>query len=1453
VENVALLSSSTLGVAFSTRRWIFIGAKLSDHEREQEIKGVLAHELCHYVMFIVYSNSFFPYYKYAIESKNSFDEIVKTIDKWSAADSTIQDDECNEIISSVFESYQPEQFHYELIVRAVQILVLFDTDQKKSNYLQNKYKGLFDFWYEYVVPEMLKYLLKDKEIVKLNGMVGLLSDISIGKYEFIDEYIKDSDIKTVFESNFVTVLSNVPRLFLINVHKYLQRNVGCLEDSQNFFTEPEKLNNLHIWNDFNQVCLRVSKLNIFVDCSMGVPSYLTGIFITKNWNFTFILSNINQIKAMNKIFDTDGISPTSLEINYEWNDLTEKSQRSLLEKKINFQGNTQFSLADLLLSEAEKNSNKEVFSEVIDSHLLNLLLKNSEIKINTDPETDQSEKKFRLLFQARNLIKRQKKAPDTQNSIKVEKSLRNKTVESSVNFSAEFQNNLHKNIDNKHEKNLKNFSERINNEFLNLFNIKPQVENAKNLRDSNSDGILDISLHTINLMKNQMDEDIISGNINEPIKTVSLIPQEKLLLDVENKHYILLSDIAGSGKSWMMRNFTNVLREKNPTKWVTYVDLKLHLDGTEAEQAETDFLLFITKQILKKSSEFEAKIFKQFYLNGKVIILFDGFDEITPDHAETVLNFVQSFEFNGGNQLWISTRDHFEIDLRQKLQLDVVYSLDAFTLVNGINLIVESWVLGDLDDLTCIKSNDEFKKYVGDSPNLKKYQQKVQIIIEKFVISQNISFGLPQLFKMIADGYKDDKNTVPNLKGLEFYTKFVEILYKRWSEEKGQIRKRANIDSLRFQFNFWRFHQFIAIKSCFPKFVKILFNNYDGREWPDTEVNACGLCYKKGEIVYFLHETFRELFAADFFAKALKDLKLEKRSLAEKTFGRMFNKKEYEDCILEILCQILTIEKFEVIRMFLNDAIEDYTVLEKIRPRMQKFVKRFYELNNFGDFFAKKLDHLTVFVIDIIKRGNYKQVRTVLNKCYQNFALKTENPDVFLKFQEFLFNFFKIKHLRTLIINLKLTQRLIKSNFKVEIFESFVTKMSVKIDNQVREAFLLSTKDILVIENIFGFLCRSSNLDDHKVQTCFKIMQKYLSFTEIIGLIKHCNEFRQNILHIIVLKGNKKDFEILWLEIKNFLRNMPQNFINLVEQTDSKKENILHCAAWSNETEFYAQFWETLFEFYKNLDDLTYLILQREYWGNNFIHYLIENNNSSEIIELTFEILKNKLSHDQYKTILHSYGRLDMNLLQTAVWHSKATQVHQILWKNVRSLCENNEEFLDILNDVDNTERNIFHLAAWSSSCEVFEFMIKELEKTTSSIEIKNILTALDGNNRHLLHEATTKNQSLSLHECLWKTIRNYLEPSEILKFIYLVDRQGENLLLCAVRNNTKEIVELTWNEIKSFMNTNEQIEYLTLKGWLGKNLIERSRENFYSEVSAWVENLLDSYNLNNSNDINNT
>lgn len=890
--------------------------------------------------------------------------------------------------------------------------------------------------------------------------------------------------------------------------------------------------------------------------------------------------------------------------------------------------------------------------------------------------------------------------------------------------------------------------------------------------------------------------------------------------------YVLISDIAGNGKSWAMKNLTKVLLNNNPSSWVSYVDLKQFIEEFQAQDAEPEFQTFMIEKILKLNSKFEQKLFEKLYKNGKVFVLFDGFDEIAPNCAEFVSNLAKSFESNGSNQLWIATREYFQVDLQKNLEVKLIYEMSKFSEDDGVDLIATNWMLMDIKDINSIKSRKDFDKFMKKSANFQNYQETARKIVKKVAMSQNHLIGMPQLFKMIADSFKNDKNSALSLKDFLIFKKFAKNLYKRWSDEKGLIRKESSIESQSNELNFWKFHQYSAIKSFFPELLNILFPEYDGSEWPVEEIIACGLMSKLGDLFYFLHETFREFFVADVIAQVLK-------------------KSNVDEEVIEIFVKILTSQKCEVVRMFLNDAIDNYTNLQKIQPKVEEFIEEFYKIENFKTLFIKNLQHFAKFVLEIFKNGDYEKVKKILIENFKEIFENSKNSEIFLIFSEFLINFLKVDDLKKFLIEREMFQNIFKSN--LDIFEEFLDQVESKTGRKfVRFGLKLYTKD----GNIFSFLNKSENVNSNKVQKCLNILQKYLKIKVILKLMKYCNSHEMNIFHICFQCENSKNLILFITEIKMFLdsKNLSQHLKKFISQKIIRGISIVHFAAQCcgniEYKDTFITFWGLLLEYYTDRDELKNLILLTNENGESMIYFLVTYNKSVETFEYIFKSLKDIFGEDKFEEILKSKDKYGKNLLcnamnfQQFINNESSHDSIPYLWNYFKNLFKNDAEFLKYIMDVDNNGNNILHNILSLYSFENFKFTFQEIEKIASKDDIKNLLSNCDNFHKQNILQAVSFVESVDFHLFIWEIFRKYFTCSELLKIVKHVCKLGQNLLFKSALFDKIDIAEITWFEIKRLMNKNEQIEYLKSSGFEGENL-----ENFYfkREMFGWVLHLLHS------------
>jgi len=448
-----------------------------------------------------------------------------------------------------------------------------------------------------------------------------------------------------------------------------------------------------------------------------------------------------------------------------------------------------------------------------------------------------------------------------------------------------------------------------------------------------------------------------------------------------------------------------------------------------------------------------------------------------------------------------------------------------------------------------------------------------------------------------------------------------------------------------------------------------------------------------------------------------------------------------------------------------------------------------------------------------------------------------------------------------------------------EIFEFIIKYLETTTSNEeIREIFkTLGEANRNLLKSA---ITNNESVELHEY--LWTIIKKYFNSQEILDMIQHFDYYGYNHLFYAVKVKTKETWELTWNEIKSIftateinstiqqylscVNNNHENFLHklvnfkdslklkyfwselenyftkqqiknlLSQKTLSDEQNVLQYTLWCEEIEFIGTFWKLLLNTFENREELKDLIMQGDKDGNNYVHCLIKFD-KPEILELTFRKIKENFNDDQNEEILKSKGKFGRNLLQVAACCSKDIKTHQFLWKIFRDFYKSDQEFLEFLNQIDIENNNIFHLAAWFSSKEIFEFMIDELEKIASKEEIRNILRTLGMANRNLLQLAVINSKSIELHKYLWKIIRKYFPAFEILKLINHCDVGGDNILHNTVYWSTKDIAEFIWNQIKKLLTTKEeQIEYLKKKGQHSEN---QSKD---PEVRIWVEKIINEH-----------
>ena len=382
---------------------------------------------------------------------------------------------------------------------------------------------------------------------------------------------------------------------------------------------------------------------------------------------------------------------------------------------------------------------------------------------------------------------------------------------------------------------------------------------------------------------------IIENNFDE---VIAIVREEKI---------VLISGEPGMGKTTALKMFAKKLKQKFPSRWISFVDLKEHSTDFKKCRNESisftdsfEIATFFGNKILKLKS-FEAEVFILHFNSNRVNILLDGYDEIHSADRTVVLRIIKGVKETTKNQLWITTRSHLTQELKnilhsRTLKLKPLTKSDQKTLFQGY-----------------------LKTYISD----KKVRAKKLTEVDQFSNKLNLSsfndfFSNPLQIIMIASIFKDDQSFDLSNSGLfRTYEIFVTQIVDRFME-KGLAAKNSITEFLVHSTSIIEIHQNLALNLLFKKGVidpkTIGFNE---------NILRIGFLYcDEVNSVKFVHRSFAEFFVANYISKYF------------------FTTGEDGD-VLKALIRILNSKnQFKMITIFLDSSLDTFEPVEEEKFRL---------------------------------------------------------------------------------------------------------------------------------------------------------------------------------------------------------------------------------------------------------------------------------------------------------------------------------------------------------------------------------------------------------------------------------------------------------------------------------------------------------------------------------------
>lgn len=636
-------------------------------------------------------------------------------------------------------------------------------------------------------------------------------------------------------------------------------------------------------------------------------------------------------------------------IEVRFNDLTDDSQNELLAKKIVFQGK------EVPLSKIVDRNNGDL-NAIVDSETIVELVNDKKIEIGKPlPSLGQTEDHYI----DRKLVKK----------VKVEEGvLRDDNLTDLFAISNTSKEELLKLTNGKR---IRSFSE----EDPDRSNPIRFIALNKNAEESNFKNLCDVySNYTIHSLRKENNGDLIwqrsygetlfglrryieSYESDLPEKEYSEGNTSIKMVNVNDistfdERFIVVAAEPGMGKTTALTRFGT--QKADDSKWLIRINLVEYKDKLEQEVGFSNidnivaFLHVDDSNTL--SSALTRKLLKSRLNNsGNIILLLDGFDEITSVGQKNVLNLLKALQKTKVEKVLISTRLHLRNELENSLST-VAYTFKPFFSEDQKQFLKKFWQ----KDLNANVTQACLDNYI---------QELLEFISDSIGDKERKFMGIPLQMKMVAEAFQEElkdslflsqlynqKPTFPeNFDMLELYDRFIDTKYRVYAGKIGVNVGFNKVQKVLFTEGLNKIHMRLAIRILFPEMKEAFVGRKLPSEEEEQEMKSVGIIQSTNDEITFTHRTFAEYFAAAFLAKMLR------------------NEKSYNyEAVLKFLTKELFETKNEVIKTFLDyhlaqDDIHAAILKGKLND-VNKILSIFYKMrrDSHQDIVISQNTHLNI-------------------------------------------------------------------------------------------------------------------------------------------------------------------------------------------------------------------------------------------------------------------------------------------------------------------------------------------------------------------------------------------------------------------------------------------------------------------------------------------------------------
>ncbi|APR98948.1 ankyrin repeat domain-containing protein [Wolbachia endosymbiont of Folsomia candida] len=661
-------------------------------------------------------------------------------------------------------------------------------------------------------------------------------------------------------------------------------------------------------------------------------------------------------------------------------DLTPEQQAEFLQdREVIFQGQ-EVSLGDLI------NKDYEELKKLINGKVLSKLINGKEIEIGK-PLQDLGDVKDYYI-------------PRTFNrQVKIKQEFLKASITDLFAISNIEQDKLYKLVNEKQKEEQKEKVRRFGDNdpdksnpirFIVLDNSENTQENFKQLKQ-------DYSQHNIHWLKKE-DNGFIwqqsQGDLSELRKFVDVSAKPKQytpeeITDIPDK-IVIISAESGMGKSTVLTKLAEKMKKSDPSLWIIRINLNDYMQKLDEINFSKDKVINFPLDMADLKTPLEKGLWKsRVNHQGKIALLFDGFDEITT-HEEKVIELLQILKDTKVEKLWATTRPHMRDKLEDELGI-LAYTLKPLSRENQETFLKKFWSKNlDLGNI--------------NETRLEKYIEKSLDLLSRSIADTEEFIGIPLQIKMFAQAFKnnfkefhDSSQNEPNLPEkldlVDLYKRFVESKHKDWYLVGKKIIYSAQIDKVykSQQESFVKKHRLLALSALFSEedLNKLLSNKKMNeikkyKEEVEEGKENIGIINRiiNGK-PSFVHRSYAEYFASDYLWEKFKSIEIDK-----------FENRFLKDIIIE---NTFADYKLQIYRFFYSAAQRDFakdtdfsdkdhkitTLLKNLTPKITKSPG--YKFDNLSQSIK-----LLFTIVELSLLGEEKKDSEIINSVVVNKYEKLE-------------------------------------------------------------------------------------------------------------------------------------------------------------------------------------------------------------------------------------------------------------------------------------------------------------------------------------------------------------------------------------------------------------------------------------------------------------------------------